>query len=62
MKVLVAYSSRHGATKGIAEHIAKTLADEQLDVALRSVADVEGMPLLRDVDSVEGEALPELHL
>jgi len=43
MKVLVAYSSRHGATKGIAEHIARTLADEQLDVALRSVADVDSV-------------------
>jgi len=28
MKVLVAYASKHGATQGIAEHIAKTLAAE----------------------------------
>jgi len=43
MNVLVAYSSRHGATRGIAERIAKTLADDQLDVTLRPVADVDSV-------------------
>lgn len=37
MRVLVAYASRHGATKGIAERIATTLEQEGLDVTLRSV-------------------------
>jgi menaquinone-dependent protoporphyrinogen oxidase len=41
MKVLVAYSSRHGATKGIAERIASTLANERLDVTFRPIAEVE---------------------
>jgi menaquinone-dependent protoporphyrinogen oxidase len=37
MKVLVAYASRHGATRGIAERIARTLGRNGLDVTLRSV-------------------------
>ena len=41
MKVLVAYASRHGATKGIAERIGTTLADSGLDVTFRAVAEVE---------------------
>jgi menaquinone-dependent protoporphyrinogen oxidase len=40
MKILVAYASRHGATKGIAEHIAQTLERTDLDVTLRPVEDV----------------------
>lgn len=40
MKVLVAYASRHGATKGIAERLALTLGQEGLDVTLREVEDV----------------------
>ena len=37
MKVLVAFASRHGATKGIAERIATTLEHDGFDVTLRSV-------------------------
>ena len=37
MKILVAYSSRHGATRGIAEHIAATLQRCGLDVTLQPV-------------------------
>jgi menaquinone-dependent protoporphyrinogen oxidase len=39
MKILVAYASRHGATKGIAEHIARTLEGTGLDITLRPVKD-----------------------
>jgi menaquinone-dependent protoporphyrinogen oxidase len=35
MKILVAYASRHGATRGIAERIAETLKRSGLEVALR---------------------------
>lgn len=34
MKVLVAYASRHGATRGIAERIARTLEQRGLEVTL----------------------------
>lgn len=37
MKVLVAYATRHGATQGIAERIARTLERDGLDVTLSSV-------------------------
>lgn len=37
MKVLVAYASRHGATRGIAERIAETLERNGLDVTLQRV-------------------------
>lgn len=37
MKILVAYATRHGATKGIAERIAATLEQAGFDVTLRSV-------------------------
>ena len=37
MRILVAYASRHGATKGIAERIAATLERQGADVTLRSV-------------------------
>lgn len=40
MRVLVAYASRHGATKGIAERIAATLTQEGLDVALSPVQEL----------------------
>jgi menaquinone-dependent protoporphyrinogen oxidase len=40
MKILVAYASRHGATKGIAEHIAETLLRSGLGVTLESVENV----------------------
>lgn len=39
MKVLVAYASRHGATRGIAERIAQTLERSGPDVTLRPVAE-----------------------
>lgn len=35
MKVLVAYATRHGATRGIAERIAQTLERNGLDVTLK---------------------------
>jgi menaquinone-dependent protoporphyrinogen oxidase len=37
MKVLVAYASRHGATRGIAERIAKVVERRGLEVALKPV-------------------------
>jgi menaquinone-dependent protoporphyrinogen oxidase len=40
MKILVAYASRHGATRGIAERVAQTLERAGLDVTLRPVKDV----------------------
>ena len=39
MKILVAYASRHGATRGIAERIAEVLARSGLDVQLSSVGE-----------------------
>jgi menaquinone-dependent protoporphyrinogen oxidase len=39
MRVLVVYASHYGATKGIAERIAETLRDEQLEVNLKSAED-----------------------
>jgi len=39
MKILVAYASRHGATKGIAERIAQSLEETGLDVTIRAVED-----------------------
>jgi menaquinone-dependent protoporphyrinogen oxidase len=40
MRVLVAYATRHGATAGIAEHIAATLVDCGLTAEARSVEEV----------------------
>ena len=37
MKILVAYASRHGATRGIAERIARTLEQRGLAVTLAPV-------------------------
>ena len=37
MKILVAYASRHGATRGIAERIAATLDQPGIEVTLRPV-------------------------
>jgi menaquinone-dependent protoporphyrinogen oxidase len=48
MKVLVAYASRHGATKGIAERIAATLEQRGLDVAVRPA---ESAGQARDYDA-----------
>ncbi len=36
-KILVVYASKHGATRGIAEHIGKTLKSAGLDVDVRPV-------------------------
>jgi len=41
MHVLVAYASRHGATRGIAEHIAETLRAAGLDAEARPAAEVK---------------------
>lgn len=43
MKILVAYASRHGGTKGIAERIAGTLAGPGLDVTLKRVEDARSI-------------------
>ena len=40
MKILVAYASRHGATKGIAERIATTLQRSGLDISLHPVDNI----------------------
>jgi menaquinone-dependent protoporphyrinogen oxidase len=47
MNVLVAYASRHGATQGIAEHIADTLRGAGVDARARSVDSV------RDLDGYD---------
>jgi menaquinone-dependent protoporphyrinogen oxidase len=39
MKILVAYASKHGATKGIAERIAATIGEEGHQVDLKDVRD-----------------------
>jgi menaquinone-dependent protoporphyrinogen oxidase len=39
MRILVAYASKHGATKGIAERISQTLERAGLDVTLRPAED-----------------------
>jgi menaquinone-dependent protoporphyrinogen oxidase len=41
MRVLVAYASRHGATRGIAERIAAAIERQNLDVSLEPVAKVD---------------------
>lgn len=41
MKILVAYASRHGATKGIAERIAQTLEPRGHEVTLQPVDQVQ---------------------
>ena len=43
MSVLVAYATRHGATRGIAERIAETLRSEGQDVAVRPAGSVESL-------------------
>src|SRR3990172_8712538 len=40
-KVLVVYSTRHGATKGIAEQITRTLVDAGVDGRIRSVPNID---------------------
>ena len=44
MKVLVAYASRHGSTRGIAERIAETLQARGLEVTIRTAKDA-GEPI-----------------
>ena len=39
MRVLVAYASRHGATRGIAERIAEKLSEQGLDVRLQAASE-----------------------
>lgn len=41
MRILVAYASRHGATRGIAERIARTLERPGLDVTLQTTDTVD---------------------
>ena len=41
MKVLVAYATRHGSTRGIAERLAQTLERSGLDVDLRQVEEAD---------------------
>ena len=43
MNVLVAYSSRHGATAEIAEHIATHLTESGVPATAASVHDVRGL-------------------
>lgn len=38
MKILVAYATKHGATRGLAERIAATLERRGLDATLRPAA------------------------
>jgi len=47
MRILIAYATRHGSTRGIAERIAAVLAASDVDVTLRDVRDV------RDLDSLQ---------
>lgn len=41
--ILVAYASKHGATEGIAHHIARTLSEAGKDAEARSVTDVDDL-------------------
>jgi menaquinone-dependent protoporphyrinogen oxidase len=43
MKILVAYATRHGATRGIAERIARTLEADGLEVTLSPVDQAPGL-------------------
>ncbi|MFK5636108.1 MULTISPECIES: flavodoxin domain-containing protein [unclassified Ornithinimicrobium] len=43
MNVLIAYATRHGATAGIADHIASTLIGHGLSAEARPVEDVESL-------------------
>ena len=43
MHVLVAYASRHGATQGIAEHIAETLRAAEIDAEAKPAASIRSL-------------------
>jgi flavodoxin-like protein len=59
MKVLVAYASRHGATKGIAERIAETLTGNGLETTLEPA---NGIADVREYDAfVVGAAAYAFH-
>src|SRR5688572_27488118 len=59
MNVLVAYATKHGATRGIAERIAQTLNDEGLDAEL---VDLERPPSVGKYDAfVVGSAAYMYH-
>jgi menaquinone-dependent protoporphyrinogen oxidase len=49
MQVLVAYASRHGATRGIAERVAQTLERSGIPTTLRPARDVRSV---KDYDAV----------
>ena len=43
MKMLVAYASKHGATKGIAEAVGRRLGERGVDADVRPVGEVDGI-------------------
>jgi len=71
MRVLVASSSRHGATNELAETIASTIADQGFDVDVRRMDDVDtvssydalvlGSAVYMDRWTSEARAFVELH-
>lgn len=61
MRVLVAYASQYGATKGIAERIADKLHERGLEVDLRSADDLSGSAIDRYDAFVIGSAIHAGH-
>jgi menaquinone-dependent protoporphyrinogen oxidase len=63
MRVLIAYASANGSTRGIAEHVARRLASESWTVDCRSVTDVavvDGYDAVVVGSAIHGQAwLPE---
>jgi menaquinone-dependent protoporphyrinogen oxidase len=43
MRILIAYATRHGSTRGIAERVAAVLAESGFDITLREVGDVDSL-------------------
>jgi menaquinone-dependent protoporphyrinogen oxidase len=43
MRILIAYATRHGSTRGIAERVAAVLAESGFDIALREVGDIDSL-------------------